>query len=393
MTRNFLQHLYEGRPYSSDINWDFVESFPEIKRLMECQQNPKWHSEGDAWKHTRLAYEKLENEVFLNDFALFYSFNDEELKIIRTAVILHDIGKGTTTSVGKDGNWHSYGHEVEGEKIARVLLWNEDIDKREVICSLIRFHMEPLRIFDSKNWLQKIIEIGCRVPWKYLYCVKMADLLGSVQENGGTMVEDIMKLNFIKDTTKTLGLWAPNADRSQFQKIIKHTVNRNHLPWKVNKEQDTKVAYFMIGLPGAGKNTWIENNLSYVENITVISRDDVRVELGYCLPNEKFVGTEDEEAIVTQRFNGKLKHSISEGQTIVLNDMNLKKKYRETPLFWLKEAGYTIIYVYVEAPTLDFNYQRREGQIKADIIHSLALTLEWPDVTEYDKLIISKQIW
>ena len=132
MKSNFLQHLYKGKEYSTEINWDFIEAIPEIARLKECQQNPKWHSEGDAWAHTKLAYEKLEKEVF-TDFNLWYSLNDIEIKVIRAAVILHDIGKGVTTSLGKDGNWHSYGHEVEGEKIARVLLWDEDLHLRELI--------------------------------------------------------------------------------------------------------------------------------------------------------------------------------------------------------------------------------------------------------------------
>ena len=103
MAKNFLQHLYTGRKYNKEINWGFIESFPEIARLKECQQNPRWHSEGDAWAHTKLAYEKLEKEVLAKmDFWMY--FNTDQTNIVRAAVILHDIGKGVTTSLGKDGN-------------------------------------------------------------------------------------------------------------------------------------------------------------------------------------------------------------------------------------------------------------------------------------------------
>mgnify|MGYP006967251436 FL=1 len=55
--------------------------------------------------------------------------------------------------------------------------------------------------------------------------------------------------------------------------------------------------------------------------------------------------------------------------------------------------GYKIVYVYVEAPTLDFNYKRRDGQIAKDRIKEMALSFEWPEATEYDELIISKQTY
>ena len=389
MKKNFLQHLYKGKEYRAEINWDFIESIPEIARLKECQQNPKWHSEGDAWAHTKLAYEKLQKEVFAN-YNLWCCLNDVELKIIRAAVILHDIGKGTTTSLGKDGNWHSYGHEIEGEKIARVLLWDEDIHIREVICSLIRYHMEPLKMFEYKDWLTKLLEMSTRIPIKYLYCVKMADLLGTVQINGGTMNEDIMKLEVIKETAITLGIWdSPGTE--DYRKIVKFSYKSNLLPWKLPIEK--KVAYILIGLPGAGKNTWIEKNLSMVNNLANISRDDIRVELGYCKPDEKYLGTDEEEKNVTKVYDEKLELALKHSKCIVLNNVHLKKKYREASVTQLRSAGFEVVYVYIEAPTLEFNYKRRDGQIKEDRIKAMALSFEWPEPTEYDRLIIEKQSW
>lgn len=389
MKKNFLQHVYKGKEYCTEINWDFIESIPEIACLKQCWQNPKWHYEGDAWTHTRLAYEKLEKEVF-SDFNLYYSLTDDELKLIRVAVILHDIGKGVTTALGKDGNWHSYGHEFEGEKIARVLLWNEDIHQRELICSLIRYHMEPLKLFDSKNWLTKLLEISLRVPIKYLYCVKMADLLGSVQINGGTMDEDIMKLKLIKETAISLNIWNKTG-KEQYENIVKYSHNRSLVPWK--RPAEVKVAYVLIGLPGAGKNTWIEKNLSMVDNLANISRDDIRVELGYCKPDEKYLGTDEEEKNVTKVYDEKLAFALKNNKCIVLNNVHLRKKYREITVNQLRSAGFEVIYVYIEAPTLEFNYQRRNGQIKEDRIKAMALSYEWPEPTEYDRLLIEKQSW
>ena len=387
---NFLQNLYTGKRYSTEINWEYIESIPEISCLKNCEQNPRWHSEGNVWNHTKLAYAKLEDEVF--SFGYWTEYTDDDMKIIRAAVILHDIGKGVTTALGKDGNWHSYGHEIEGEKIARVLLWNEDIVVREMICSLIRYHMDPLKLFDNKNWVIKMFEIASRIPWKFLYAVKMADLLGSVQQNGGTMKEDLTKMELIKETAKTLGIW-DSCDPEKYKDIIKYSKNRQIVPWKVNKDGETKVAYLLIGIPGAGKNTWIEKNLSMVENLANISRDDIRIELGYCSPGEKYVGTYEEECEVTKVYNEKLEYAINNSKCIVLNNVHNKKKYREASVKLLQEAGFRIFYIYIEAPTLEFNYKRREGQIPEETIKAMALSFEFPEPGEYDNLIIQKQTW
>lgn len=386
MKHNFLQNLFKNKHLQKEIDWEFVNSVPEMARLHECEQNPVWHSEGNAFKHTQLACEKLEKEVF-GDFN--FSYNAYESIIIRIATLLHDIGKGVTTSQGKDGKWHAYGHEIEGEKIARVLLWDEDIYFREIVCALIRYHMEPLRIFDSKNWIHRMYEIGCRVPWKLLYAVKMADLLGSIQLNGGTMPDDLQKMQLIKDTAQALNIW-DFVDKDKIKPIIKYGNNRNILPWKV-KYDESKVAYIMIGLPGAGKNTVITEGKIIPTTHTEISRDDIRIQLGFCGPGEKYLGNTEEENEVTRVYNEQFQNAIDNGNIIVLNNVHLKKKYRDASVSILRANGYKIVYVYVEAPTLDFNYKRRDGQITKDRIKEMALSFEWPEATEYDELIISKQ--
>lgn len=390
MKKNFLQHLYNGSRCYENINWEFINSFPEFSRLHECEQNPTWHSEGNAFIHTQLAYEKLEKEVF-HDINFVFSCSDDELFIIRAAVLLHDIGKGVTTTQGKDGKWHSYGHEIEGEKIARVMLWNEDFYIRETICSLIRYHMEPLRIFDSKNWIYRMIEISARIPWKLLYAVKMADLLGSVQINGGTMAEDVMKMELIKKCAQALNIW-DNVNIDNLKPLVKFGNNRNILPWKTNYN-NSKTAYIMIGLPGAGKNTVIYNDSIIPENRVEISRDDIRVQLGYCGPDEKYLGNAEEENEVTRIYDEQFKNAIDSGKTIVLNNVHLKKKYRDVSVNILRTNGYKVVYIYVEAPTLEFNYKRRDGQIPHDRIKSMALSFEWPEASEYDELIIRKQTY
>lgn len=390
MRNTIFQKLYKGIPCYDNVDWEFINSIPEFSCLHNCEQSPIWHSEGNAFKHTQLAYEKLEKEV-IDVLNLYSPCTEDELLIIRVAVLFHDIGKGVTTTQGKDGRWHAYGHEIEGEKIARVLLWDENIDVRETICALIRYHMEPLRIFDSKNWITRMFEIAARVPWKLLYAVKMADLLGSVQLNGGTMSDDLQKMQLVKEAAQALNIW-DSVQKDKIQTIVKYGNNRNILPWKTNYDEN-KVAYVMIGLPGAGKNTVIDNDGIIPTNHVHISRDDIRIQLGFCGPGEKYLGSAEEENEVTRVYNEQFQNAIDNGNIIVLNNVHLKKKYRDTSVNVLRANGYKIVYIYVEAPTLEVNCKRRNGQIPDNRIKEMALSFEYPEATEYDEMIIRKQTY
>lgn len=140
----------------------------------------------------------------------------------------------------------------------------------------------------------------------------------------------------------------------------------------------------MIGLPGAGKDTWIKNNLPNCKCIAC--RDDVRVELGMCGPDEKYCGTKEEENLVTGIFNAKLRKYAESGQDIVINNTNLKKAYRMQykkllryfPIYW--------IYVVIKAPSLEDNIARRRGQIPPEIIMKMQESYEPPTPDEYDEI-------
>lgn len=194
--------------------WDVIESIPEFAKLKECKQNPKWHGEGNAWEHTRLVCEAAEKTAWV--------LSKEEAKVFLTAALFHDIGKGTTTFFKqKDQNWHSYGHEVESERITREMLADEDPAFVEAVCRLVRWHMAPLDIKKSSHKIEKIVDLAEKVSTAntvldyfstynsslfLLILLKKCDVIGSEQQNLDGKESDLDWLNKLLMTTKLLNI-------------------------------------------------------------------------------------------------------------------------------------------------------------------------------------------
>ena len=145
----------------------------------------------------------------------------------------------------------------------------------------------------------------------------------------------------------------------------------------------------MIVLPGAGKDTWIANNLP--EAHKVVCRDDIRTELGLCNAGEKIVATPQQESLVTGIFNAKLREYAAAGEDIAINNINLRRKYRLGFKKTLADFDVKWIYVVVEAPDLDTNKERRKGQIPPEVFDRMAASYEPPTPDEYDEIIYVKQ--
>lgn len=79
----------------------FPQKLSEVAALQGVLQSNEYHAEGDAYVHTMLAVDALEDDA---DQRVFW------------AVLLHDIGKAVTTRF-IDGRWRSWGHEEEGAKL------------------------------------------------------------------------------------------------------------------------------------------------------------------------------------------------------------------------------------------------------------------------------------
>jgi tRNA nucleotidyltransferase/poly(A) polymerase len=101
---------------------------PEMMLTIGCEQSPEYHPEGDVYKHIRLMLDKMPADA------------PAELP---WTILLHDIAKPATASVGEDGRIHNYGHDKLGAEMAEVILVRLKFPRKQIdeIVFTVREHM------------------------------------------------------------------------------------------------------------------------------------------------------------------------------------------------------------------------------------------------------------
>jgi putative nucleotidyltransferase with HDIG domain len=386
-----------------DVNWKFVETIPQLTALKNCQQSTKWHSEGNAFIHTQHVVKHMLERLKTDNSFVVYPYH---AKVLVCAALFHDLGKATTTEFKKN-DWHSYGHEVESERITREMLWDEEFDTREAICALVAMHMEPL-FYNKNNWFKKMCNATERLerfgPYSVadLILLKWADTIGSTPSVEGKNDKDIKFLNELFDALGDDKSVYEKGEAACYNKL--RAVNFLNIYNKIDSiirdftedESENKkksvTAIVLIGLPGSGKNWWYEHNFQKMfpdKSHMMISRDDIRIQLGFCKEGEKYLGSNREEEEVTRIFNNSVKTAAATNDIVIINNTNLRRKYRDQYKELLEKLyNVTWVYVYTEAEGLSTNILRREGQIPANQFSAMTRKFDWPVPDEYDDFII-----
>ena len=358
-----------------EYNWEAIEQIPEFAILKECEQSPKWHAEGNVWNHTV----NVCNEAIIICKEHGWENEPTYSSLLLGSALFHDIGKGVTTEF-KKGGWHAYGHEIASEKLVRELLWDEDCEIREGICGLVRWHMEPLRIFEHKDYLEWIVSLSKNVQsWYLLLALKKCDILGSIQEDEISKKNDLIKLDDISKIASTMSCYYTSS-----RMMYKHQIQSNT---SYNGKKNIEV-HVLIGLPGSGKSTTVKEIMNNEKiSYSIISRDIARAELGFCSDGEKIVGTPEQENEVSKYCDKLMLDAAYFGDTIIIDNINLKKKYRDYYKTLLKDFNVRWVYHYVETSNLETNIKRRAGQIDRNVFTNMIKSFEWPDASEYDKIV------
>jgi tRNA nucleotidyltransferase (CCA-adding enzyme) len=114
--------------------------WPEMAALIDCQQEPEWHPEGDVWIHTLMVIDGASQAIA--------PLGRPEQVIIMLGAVCHDFGKPSTTAF-LDGRIRSIGHEEAGVPPATAFLDRlnihsiDGVDARSEILGIVAHHLKP----------------------------------------------------------------------------------------------------------------------------------------------------------------------------------------------------------------------------------------------------------
>ena len=149
--------ISKGLDFLRAVGW--VKYYPELERLIGCEQDPAWHPEGDVWNHTLCC---------LDAFARKRGERAErgEDLIVGLAVLCHDFGKPACTRYDPvKKRIRSLGHDEAGvEPTVAFLkrLTNEERILREVP-PLVRLHMRPFAMWKDRSSDAAIRRLAAKV--------------------------------------------------------------------------------------------------------------------------------------------------------------------------------------------------------------------------------------
>lgn len=370
-------------------DWDKIFSIKEFKDMEKCEQSKIWHTEGKVDVHTKLVCQAMRS-FLLNRENIEPSDNDYYIMMM-SAAICHDLGKPSTTKFDEEkGDFTTKCHGQVGAKITRKLFYDEDFELREKVCYMVRWHMALHHIFDKEEMsTRKMIQLSHgRVPVKDMLILNVCDSLGSNNE-----FEDEVFLADKEERIKSVAIGlncyeTPYEFNNEYDKIRFFHFKDRLFPegCSLPKDYGQFTMYVMVGVPGSGKSYYIENNL---KGVVQISRDLIRSEIG--IKGEKPQGTKEQESHVTEIFNERMLECCKNKQDFVIDNTNVRKMYRDAYTDMTMRFMPKIVYVYVEAPSLDVNKSRRKGMMPLEVIDRMWNQFDFPEPTEYNEFIAAIQ--
>lgn len=139
----------------------FDSLFPELRPMKGCEQGGYHHL--DVWNHSVQALENFERllaslvDRFQEHGSAILVYLDsvagtlDRRRLLKWALILHDMGKPQARELKEPGRWKFHGHEHAGADQAGALLDRLKFAKKDaqVISLLIEQHLRPLQFFNQ----------------------------------------------------------------------------------------------------------------------------------------------------------------------------------------------------------------------------------------------------
>ena len=162
------------------------EFFPEVAAMRGVPQNPKYHPEGDVYRHTMLVLDQAASLRHRAVEPLYFMF----------AALCHDLGKTDSTRIGEDGRITSHMHPVSGRPLAAQQLRRLSSNARllRYVDDMVGNHMRPnaMAMCQSKKKKTRLLFDACVCP-EDLILLSRADASGKLGEPYDERLEQFLQ--------------------------------------------------------------------------------------------------------------------------------------------------------------------------------------------------------
>lgn len=290
-------------------NLDKLESLPWVAEMKACPQDAIWHAEGDVWTHTKMVMEAAINLPEYKDLSAKDQF------ILCWSAIFHDIGKPPTTKVNEEGRTVAHGHTKVGEKMARQVLWNMDLELREQICAIVRLHGKPVWWMSSDQPHRQAILYSQRLPNHLLYLFAKADMIGRVCKEENDFLE---RIELYKELCKEADCWVQPYQFASEHSKFRYFIKGEHWPVELYDDTEFKVV-ILSGIAGSGKDHFAQSF-----DLPMISLDEIRKELNVGFRDKKAQGRVAQLAYDRAKTFGAKKQSFIWNSTNLTSDLRMR---------------------------------------------------------------------
>ena len=361
----------ELKSQSIDAIVRWFESTQWADSMTECQQDTKWHAEGDVWTHTQLVVQQLP------ELPGWEKLTVHQKTVLVFTALFHDVAKPYTTKVDSEtGNIISPKHAVQGEHVARRILRELGCDLlvREEIARMVRFHGRPVFLTERGSPAQEVVKMSWLLQNQLLYLFSLADSFGRINKEHSRPPENLEFWKLLSqehDCFKSRFKFAsPHARFCNFQKQDSNDSDLFYVPY----EDFRCTVTMMCGLPGSGKDTWVSRIKP--DGFPVVSLDGIRRELG--------VAPTENQGVVAQAAIEACKNLLRNRTSFVFNATNTLRLTRTRWIRLFKDYNAKIEIVYVEPDwhTLLKQNKERESHVPLRVLEKLANKFEPPTLLE-----------
>ena len=348
----------------------FRERYDFIDALHGCEQTFVYHQEGDVGVDTAMVCEAMRASES------YQAAPESEQTLLFAAALLHDVAKPVCSQRGADGKVRTNGHSRVGALMARRILWEMDFPfaQREAVCGLIRAHQKPLFFLERPDTERLLIELADTTRLDHLAALAEADMLGRICDDQQELLERVALFRLAAEELGVLHApWPFANDHSRFLYFRKPGRDPRYAAFDDTKSR----VVLMSGLPGAGKDHWLRENLG---ELPVVSLDGIRDELD--------LAPTGPQGRVIQEARERARVYLRSGANFAWNATHLSRQVRDEVITLLADYNAHVELVYVEASAerlFEQNAQREEP-VPVEVIERLLRRWEVPTRAEVHSL-------